>query len=117
MDFLFIDELRLPAHIGIYPREKALAQTVEISLRIGTTSARAGASDDIGDTIDYASVVARLRTHLSTQHFNLIEKLAEDIARLLLTEFGAAWTRVSVAKLGVLRNTRRVGIVIERSAP
>ena len=56
MDIIFIEELRAETWIGIYPREKAMAQTVEISLQIGVSTASAGASDDIRDTVDYAVV-------------------------------------------------------------
>jgi dihydroneopterin aldolase len=114
MDIIFIDDLRISTLIGIYPREKVAAQTVEISLQIGTSTAGAGASDDIGDTIDYAVVVDRLRSELAARHFNLLEKLADYIASLLLDDFGATWVRVSIAKLGVIRGVRRVGVVIER---
>jgi 7,8-dihydroneopterin aldolase/epimerase/oxygenase len=116
MDLIFIDELRVDTWIGIYPREKALPQTVEISLQIGASTASAGASDDIHDTIDYAVVVERLRGELGARHFNLLEKLAEYVATLLLEDFGAQWVRVSVGKLGMLHGVRRVGVIIERSA-
>lgn len=114
MDIIFIDELRVSTLIGIYPREKAMPQTVEMSLQIGTVTTSAGASDDIGDTIDYAMVVERLRAELAAQHFNLLEKLAEYVARLLLEDFGATWVCVSIAKLGMMPGVRRVGVVIER---
>ncbi len=114
MDIIFIDELRIPTLIGIYPRERAMPQTVEISLQIGTSTADAGASDDLRDTIDYAAVVERLTAELADRHFGLLEKLAEHIAHLLLSEFDARWTRVSVAKLGMMRGVRRAGVVIER---
>ena len=114
MDIIFIDDLRLSTLIGIYPREQVIPQTIEISLQIGTSTANAGNSGDINDTIDYAAVVERLRTDLANRHFPLLEKLAEHIARLLLDDFGAIWTRVSVAKLGTMRNVRRTGVVIER---
>ena len=93
-----------------------MPQTIEISLRIGASTASAGASDDIRDTIDYAVVAERLRTELGARHFNLLEKLAEYVATLLLEDFGAQWVRVSVAKLGMMRGVRRVGVVIERGA-
>ena len=114
MDIIFIDDFRVSTLIGIYPREQNIPQTVEISLQIGTSTVGAGASEDIPDTIDYASVVERLRKDLAAQHFHLLEKLAEHIANLLLTDFGARWVRVSVAKLGVIRGVRRAGVIIER---
>jgi dihydroneopterin aldolase len=114
MDIIFIEDLRITTLIGIYPREKAMPQTVEMSLQIGTSIASAGDSDDIGDTINYATVVERLRSELGAQHFNLLEKLAEYVADLLLKEFGARWVRVSIAKLGMMQGVRRVGVIIER---
>ena len=115
MDIIFIDELRLPTLIGIYPREQAMPQTIEISLQIGTSTANAGNSDDINDTIDYALVVERLRADLAAQHFHLLEKLAEHVSSLLLDDFGAIWVRVSIAKLGIMRGVKRAGVIIERS--
>ena len=94
MDIIFIEELRAETWIGIYPREKAMAQTVEISLQIGVSTASAGASDDIRDTVDYAVVVERLRADLKASHFNLLEKLTEHIATWLLENFAAQWVRV-----------------------
>lgn len=114
MDIIFIDGLRVDTLIGIYPREKAMPQAVELDLQIGRSTASAGASDDIRDTINYAEVVARLQQDLGEQHFNLLEALAEHVATLILEEFGATWVRVSVAKIGIMRGVRRVGIRIER---
>lgn len=117
MDIIFIDELRLPTLIGIYPREQVVPQTIEISLQIGTSTLNAGCSDDIRDTIDYAVVVERLRADLAHQHFHLLEKLAEHVASVVLDDFGAVWVRVTIAKIGVMRGVRRAGVVIERSRP
>lgn len=116
MDIIFIDDLRIDTLIGIYPREKCLPQSIEINLQIGIPAPAAGASDDIGDTIDYAAVVARLRAELATRHFQLLEKLAEFIANLIRTDFAAPWVRVSVAKIAMLPGVRRAGVLIERGA-
>ena len=116
MDIIFIDDFRVQTRIGIYPREQAVSQTVEMSLQMGVSStASAGASDDIRDTIDYAVVVDRLRADLAAQHFHLLEKLAEHVASLLLEDFGAIWVRVSIAKLGTMRGVKRTGVIIERN--
>lgn len=115
MDIIFIEELRAETWIGIYPREKAMPQTVEISLQIGVSTVSAGASDDIRDTVDYAAVVERLRGDLASSHFNLLEALAEHVATYLLQTFAVHWVRVSIAKLGMLPGVRRVGVTIERT--
>ena len=113
MDAIFIEELRLQAQVGIYPRELLGAQTLEINLEIELPSG-AMEGDDIGATIDYARVVARLEEKFSQRRFNLLETLAEFVAGIILNEFGARAVRLSVAKIGMMKNARRVGVKIER---
>ena len=116
MDKIFIDEVRLDLIIGIYEWERKVAQTIQLDIEIGLPHSRAGQSDDVADTIDYGAVVARIRATAAERHFNLVEALAEHIAHLILHEFGSPWAKVKVAKLGVLRGVKRVGVTIERSA-
>jgi len=115
MDIIFIEELRTEARVGLHPREQALPQPIEISLEIGVDTTTAGASDDLRDTVDYASVVTRLRAALLQRHFKLLETLAEHIANLVLKEFACQRVKISVAKIGILAGVRRVGVKIERS--
>ena len=51
---------------------------------------------------------------MSEQHFSLLERLAEHLAELIMKEFGAPWVKVSVAKLGLMRGIKRLGVTIER---
>ncbi len=113
MDFIFVEGLQLEARVGIYAREKAAPQIVEINLTFGMPAA-AAERDHIADTIDYAKVVARIRELLLAQHFNLLETLGEFLVKMMLEEFGALWARISIAKPGVLDGVRRVGVCIER---
>jgi dihydroneopterin aldolase len=114
LDKIFIRSLRLEAMIGIYRRERTTSQPVEINLEIALPSAQVFTTHKVADTIDYAVVVRRLSEELTGQRFGLVEELAERIATILLEEFGAPWTRVSVAKAGVLKEAASVGVVIER---
>ena len=113
MDFIFIDELRVEAQVGIYPREKASTQMLEINLTFGVPD-EAATHDDIGDTIDYAEVIARIRRELAERRFNLLETLGEHIVKLLFDELGAPWVKLSIAKVGVMKGVKRVGVFIER---
>jgi len=115
MDYIFIDKLNLPVLIGVNPREQATPQVIELSLRIGISTMKAGKSDQLSDTVDYASVVECIKTELPMQHFRLLERLAEYLADLLLERFKADWVRICLTKPDALPDTRRVGIVIERS--
>jgi 7,8-dihydroneopterin aldolase/epimerase/oxygenase len=113
MDFIFIEELRVQAWVGIYPREKAAPQMVELNLTFGVPDA-AAEHDDIADTINYAEVIERIRKELAERHFNLIETLGEFVVNLLFEEFGAPWVKIRIAKMGVMKGVRRVGVFIQR---
>ncbi|GAA5178907.1 hypothetical protein GCM10025771_19250 [Niveibacterium umoris] len=113
MDFIFVEGLQVEASVGIYEREKRATQMLEINLTFGVPDA-AAAHDDINDTINYDVVVERIRAVLAHRHFNLLETLGEFIVDMLFSEFAAPWVRVSIAKMGVLRGVRRVGVFIER---
>ncbi len=113
MDFIFIEDLRVQAWVGIYPREKAAPQTVELNLTFGVPDA-AAERDDIFDTIDYAKVIERIRKELAERHFNLLETLGEFVVNLLFNDFGAPWVKIRIAKIGVRKDARRVGVFIQR---
>jgi dihydroneopterin aldolase len=115
MNQLFLRDVRLEAKVGIYKRERVISQPIALDLEIALASDRVFATGKVTDTIDYAVVIARIRAELDARRFGLVEELAEFVARLLLDEFGAARVRVSVAKLGVLKDVGRVGVTIERA--
>lgn len=114
MDIVFLEEIKLDILIGIYEWERKIPQTIRIDIEIGLPHSRAGETDSIEDTIDYGTVMERIRHTVAEQHFSLVEALAEHIASLIRNEFGAPWVKVSVAKLGMLRGVKRLGVVIER---
>jgi len=117
LDAVFIRQLRLQAWIGLYRHEKIAPQTIEIDLEIAlpsdTTVFRSG---KVGDTIDYGVVVEHIRALVAKERFGLVESLAERIAASILSEFKSPRVKVSIAKLGVLREARQVGVSIERKS-
>lgn len=115
MDTIFIRELRIDARVGIYDWEKLRPQTLELDVEIGIPGDAAGRSDDIRDTVHYGKVVERFTAELAEHRFGLLESLAEHLAGIVTGEFRAPWVRLSVAKLGHIRNVRKVGVTIERS--
>jgi len=113
MDFIFIEELRVKAHVGIYPRERVAPQMLELNLTFGVPDA-AAQRDDIDDTINYAVVIKRIREDLALRHFNLIETLGEHVVAMLFDEFNAPWVKLRIAKIGIMKDVRRVGVFIQR---
>ncbi|HKO88126.1 MAG TPA: dihydroneopterin aldolase [Burkholderiales bacterium] len=115
MDVIFLRDLRVDAQVGIYKRERVVTQPISIDLDIGLPDRVAAKSGKVADTIDYAVVVQRLQDELKSRRFGLVEEMGEFIADMLLHEFGAPWVKISLAKLGILKDVRQVGLIIERS--
>ena len=113
MDHIFVRDFRLQTLIGFHRRERVVPQTIRLDLEIGIGNAAVFASDKVADCIDYDKVTTRIR-EIASQHVNLVETLAERVARLVLEEFEAAWVKVSIAKLGILKDVGLVGVTIER---
>lgn len=114
MDCIFIRDLRVDALIGFHRRERFAPQTLSFDLEIGIANTAVFASDKVADCIDYDKVATRVREIATAKHYNLVEALADRVAAAILQEFGAAAVKVSVAKLGILKDAGRVGVSIER---
>jgi len=115
LDTIFIRQLRLQAWIGLYRHEKVTPQTIEIDLEIALPGNAVFKTGKVADTIDYGVVVEHVRSLLAKERFGLVETLAERIASLILEDFKSPRVKVSVAKLGALRDAQRLGVTIERS--
>ncbi len=114
-DIIRIEDLLLRTIIGINEEERHARQDVLINLALMVDTRKAGRSDDINDvTLNYRTLTKRIIALVEGTQFNLIEKLAAEIADLCLEEPGVARVRVSVDKPGALRFARSVGITIER---
>lgn len=114
MDKIFLSALTVECIVGIWEWERRVKQTVIIDLEMAADIRRAAAADRIEDTIDYKKVAKRLLAFVGESQFNLVETLAEHIARVVVTEFGVTWVKVRLNKQGAIRGARDVGIEIER---
>src|SRR5436853_577867 len=100
MDVIFIEGLQAQTVIGIHQNELHRPQPVRVDIAAGLPRSLACRTDRIGDTIDYSQLRAALLELLATHKLQLLEALAEEMARLTLEDFGAHWVRVMLAKPG-----------------
>jgi 7,8-dihydroneopterin aldolase/epimerase/oxygenase len=114
-DRIFLRGLTAECIIGFIEWERRVKQTVVIDLELPVDCSRASVSDDVADTVDYKKVSKRVLAYIEASEFKLVETLAHRLALLLLEEFGLEWVRLSLNKPGAIRNSRDVGVVIERS--
>ena len=114
MDKVFIKNLQVETIIGIFNWEREVRQVVSIDLAMEFDNKKAAKSDDIEDALDYKKIGKRVSSYVERSKFKLVERLAEQIAKLVLKEFPVASLKVSVTKPGALRGSESVGISITR---
>ena len=111
---VFIRNLELLAHIGVYAREEGRRQPVRINVDLATDD-MADAQDMLESVVDYHTIEKRIRAIIAEGHVKLAETLAERIATACFADSRVRTVRVRVEKLHALTGAEAVGIEIERA--
>jgi 7,8-dihydroneopterin aldolase/epimerase/oxygenase len=114
---VFVRDLELIGSVGVYEHEKRYEQRVVVSLELAVRDDYDGRSDRFEHVYDYDLAIKAVKSTVQSEHFNLIETLAERIAEACLTDRRVLAVRVRVEKPDVLPSCRAVGIEIRRSRP
>jgi len=114
-DRIFVHGLTAECVIGFIDWERRVKQTVVLDIELPVDCRRAAISDEVSDTLDYKKVAKRVLAFIEASEFKLVETLAHRVALLILEEFAVAWVRIALNKPGAIRNSRDVGVVIERA--
>lgn len=98
LDEIKIEGLEVFAHHGVFEEEKKEGQTFVISATLYTDTRLSGRSDDLKDTVNYGDVAYFIDSYISRGGHNLLEKLANDLARDLLTHFNIEGLELQIEK-------------------
>ena len=100
VDRLAIRGIEAFAHHGVYDFERRDGQRFSVDLVLGVDTRPAAASDDLQDTVDYGSLVARVKAAVESDPVDLIETVAERISGVCLLDNRVEWAKVTVHKPG-----------------
>jgi len=114
MDIIYLHGLKVDCVIGVWDWERKIRQTITIDLDMGFDIRKAAATDALEDTLSYKDVSKRIEAFVRDSGFQLVERLAEEIAGILHNEFDISWCRVRINKYGAVRGAGDVGVIIER---
>ncbi|XP_078695080.1 folic acid synthesis protein FOL1-like [Branchiostoma floridae x Branchiostoma belcheri] len=114
-DVIRIDDLRCRTVIGFRQHEIGTKQDVVISLRLGCDVRKAGKSDDVSDSVNYSDVWKDVINYVESTSFNLVEKLATDVARICISLYKVPWVQIRVHKPLAAHFCNSVGVEIERT--
>ena len=113
MTKISIVDLEVFYRVGVPEAERAQPQRLLLTLELETDFSAAAQTDAIADTIDYFAVTQRLLNFGAGQEWRLIEKLAADIADLVLAEFKPTAVAVAVKKF-IIPQARHVSVTLTR---
>lgn len=113
-DIVFVQSLGVEASIGVYDWEKQIKQKLLFDLELSCNLIEAGISDNVDDTVCYATVCESITKLTQSQHFELLEALAEQICSTLLTQFPIDAITLRIHKPGAVPEAQSVGIQISR---
>jgi dihydroneopterin aldolase len=114
-DRIFLHGVTAECIIGFIDWERRVKQTVVLDIELPVDCRHASLTDEVADTLDYKQVAKRVLAFVTASEFKLVETLAHGVALLILEEFGVEWVRVALNKPGAIRDSRDVGVVIERT--
>ncbi len=98
-DQIILSGIRAVGTHGVLPIEREQAQPFEVDLLVDADLRTAGASDDLGDTIDYGALAASVVAIIGGPSRSLMEALASDIASAVLRDARITAVDVTVRKL------------------
>ena len=96
-----IVDLEVFYRVGVPDEERAKPQRLLLTVEMDCDFSKAAKSDDVHDTIDYFVVSQRLLKFGEGRSWKLIEKLATDIADMILAEFKPQSVTVEVKKFPI----------------
>lgn len=114
MDIVYVEGLNVSTVVGVYSWEQKIKQRLVVDVEMACDTRLAAKSDDIQFSIDYAAVCQRVIEHIEKGRFALVERVAEEVANLLLSQFDVAGVRVRINKPDAIPQAKALGVIIER---
>lgn len=115
MDKIIIRNLIVSSILGVYPDERQRPQQIRINMDLFAPTATAATTDRVEDAVDYERVATLVVAHVEQARCFLVERLGEEICRLVFQEFGSVEKIcLRVEKPGALTCAESVGIEITR---
>ena len=112
---VIIKDLLVRGIIGVNDWERKRAQDILINITLFTDTSQAAKTDDINDCVNYSTMSKKILAHAETANRLTVEALANDLAKICLSEKGVQKVNVRVEKPGAVRFAESVGVEIERN--
>ena len=97
-----ISNISVKTRIGISEEEQRKARNLFVSLKLYYDFQSASQSDQLEQTIDYATVASNVSILVEELRVQLIETVASQVARMILTKYPVEGVTVRIDKPGAV---------------
>jgi D-erythro-7,8-dihydroneopterin triphosphate epimerase len=105
-----IKNLRLRTVIGVYEWEREVKQDVVLNVEFAYDAEKAVRTDRMEETVNYKAVCKKIIEEVEPARFNLIEKLADQVLKIISQTAGVTRASVEVDKPHALRYADSVSV-------
>ena len=113
-DQLGVEGLRLRCLLGTDRAQTMAAQDVLMDFTLYLDLSAAGRSDEPADSVDMPAVALSVRRYAAHTAHELLESLASEIARILLTDFPVQEARLVLRKPGAFADAESECVSLTR---
>jgi FolB domain-containing protein len=113
MAVVTVNRLKVKTHIGIEPRELKSAQNVILDISFEYDERRAARTDDIASAVDYKAMADGILDLLKRSRFNLLEKMAHEVLKLVTTDKRVKIASVTVTKPHAIPGASGVSLTVK----
>lgn len=107
-----IRDLCLQGIVGVHEAERLYKQEIIVNISFNYDSSHAALSDKLEDAVDYQALKDRVASLVESSKFLLLERLASEILREVMSESRIDRATVSVEKPAALPPARSVSLKV-----
>ncbi|MBK8480393.1 MAG: FAD-dependent oxidoreductase [Proteobacteria bacterium] len=119
MATVFVEQLALPASIGVWPEERQRQQLISLDIEVTVGDAElaaAAASQRLRDALDYRTIAELAERVVALRHYPLVESLAHELAHAMLGLPGVQRARIRLRKLHCVAHAHAAGVEVSCTA-
>src|SRR3989338_8964096 len=114
MAIVRITDLTLKTIIGTNAWERTNKQKVVINARFEYNAVKAAKTDNIREAVDYKAITKKIISRVTVSRFFLLERLANEIIKIILATPKVTRATVRVDKPLALRHARSVSVEVSK---
>jgi FolB domain-containing protein len=112
---IVIKDLKVDCIVGIFPHERAEEQTLYISATLEVDNGLLACSEELNDTVGYATLSKKISEFVKQKKFQLIETMAEKISELILLDQRVYQVDVFIKKPDAVKEATYMGVQVSRN--